>query len=39
MCFSDKFLRANSDKCHLLINTDENVALKIEMITNENFLV
>ena len=26
--FSDNFLKANPDKCHLLINTDENVALK-----------
>ena len=34
--FSDNFLKANSDKCHLLMNTDENVALKIknETITN-----
>ena len=29
--FSDNFLKANPDKCHLLINTDENVALKIKM--------
>ena len=28
--FSDNFLKANPDKCHLLINTDENVALKIK---------
>ena len=27
--FSDNFLKANLDKCHLPINTDENVALKI----------
>ena len=26
--FSDNFLKANHDNCHLLINTDENVALK-----------
>ena len=36
--FSDNFLKANPDKCHLLINTDENVALKIknEAITNSS---
>ena len=28
--FSDNFLKANHDNCHLLINTDENVALKIK---------
>ena len=28
--FSDNFLKANPDKYHLLINTDENVALKIK---------
>ena len=28
--FSDNFLKANLDKCHLLIDTDENVALKIK---------
>ena len=28
--FSDNFLKANPDKCHLLINTDVNVALKIK---------
>ena len=28
--FSDNFLKANPDKCHLLINTDENIALKIK---------
>ena len=34
--FSDNFLKAHPDKCHLLISTDENVALKIknETITN-----
>ena len=34
--FSDKFLKANPDKCHLLVNTDANIALKIknETITN-----
>ena len=34
--FSDNFLKANPNKCHLLIDTDENVALKIknEAITN-----
>ena len=26
--FSDNFLKANHDNCHLLINADENVALK-----------
>ena len=36
--FSDNFLKANPDKCHLLINTDENVALKIKngTITNSS---
>ena len=36
--FSDNFLKANPDKCHLLINTDENFALKIknETITNSS---
>ena len=36
--FSDNFLKANPGKCHLLINTDENVALKIknETITNNS---
>ena len=36
--FSDNVLKANPDKCHLLINTDENVALKIknEIITNSS---
>ena len=36
--FSDNFFKANPDKCHLLINTDENVALKIknEFITNSS---
>ena len=36
--FSDNFLKADSDKCHLLINTDENFALKIknETITNSS---
>ena len=28
--FTDNFLKANPDKCHLPINTDENVALKIK---------
>ena len=34
--FSDNGLKANPDKCHLLINTDKNVAIKIknETITN-----
>ena len=27
--FSDNSLKSNPDKCHLLINTDENAALKI----------
>ena len=37
-CFSDNFLKANPDKCHLLINTNENVAVKIknETITNSS---
>ena len=34
--FSDNFLKANPDKCHLLINTDENVALKIKNDTITN---
>ena len=36
--FSDNFLKANPHKCHLLINTDENVTLKIknETITNNS---
>ena len=37
--FSDKFFKAYPDKCHLLlINTDENVALKMknETITNSS---
>ena len=36
--FSENFLKANSDKCHLLINTDEYIALKIktETITNSS---
>ena len=36
--FSDNFLKANPDKCHLLINTDENVTLKIknETITSSS---
>ena len=36
--FWDNFLRANPDKCHLLINTDENVASKIknQTITNSS---
>ena len=36
--FSDNFLKSNPDKCHLLINNDENVALKIktETITNSS---
>ena len=36
--FSDNFLKANPDICHLLINTDENVPLKIknETITNSS---
>ena len=34
--FSDNFLKANLDKCHLYINIDENVTVKIknETITN-----
>ena len=28
--FSDKFLKGIPGKCHLLINTDENIALKIK---------
>ena len=28
--FSNNFLKANPDKCHLLINPHENVALKIK---------
>ena len=36
--FSDNFSKANPDKCHLLINTDGNVVLKIknETITNRS---
>ena len=36
--FSDNFFKANPDKCHLLINIDEDVALKIknETITNSS---
>ena len=36
--FSDIFLKANPDKCHLLTNTDKNVTLKIknETITNSS---
>ena len=36
--FSDNFLKANPDKCHLLINTDKNVASKIknQTITNSS---
>ena len=36
--FSDNFLKDNNNKCHLLINTDENVTLKIknETITNSS---
>ena len=34
--FSDNVLKANPDKCHLLINTDENVALKIKNKTITN---
>ena len=36
--FSDNFFKANPDKCHLLISTDENVALKIknETITSSS---
>ena len=36
--FSDNFLKANPNKCHLLTNTDGNVALKIknETITNSS---
>ena len=36
--FLDNFLKANPDKCHLLINTDQNVALKTnnETITNSS---
>ena len=34
--FSDNFLNANPNKCHLLINTDENVALKIKNETINN---
>ena len=35
---SDNFLKASPDKCHLLINTDEKVALKIKnkAITNSS---
>ena len=36
--FSDNFLKTNPDNCHLLINTDENVTLKIinETITKSS---
>ena len=34
--FSDNFLKDNTDKCHLLINTDENFALKIKNKTITN---
>ena len=36
--FSDNFLKANPGKCHLLINADENVTLKIknEIITSNS---
>ena len=36
--FSDNFFKTNPDKCHLLISTDENVALKIknETITSSS---
>ena len=36
--FLDNFLKANSDKCHLLVNNDQNVALKTnnETITNSS---
>ena len=36
--FWDNFLNANPGKCHLLINTDKNVSLKIknETITNSS---
>ena len=30
--FSDNFLKANLDKCHLLMNTDKNVALKLKLL-------
>ena len=33
---SDNFLKANPDKCHLLINTDENVTLKFKNETINN---
>ena len=38
--FSDNFLKANPDTCHLLINNDEDVALKAknETITNSSKL-
>ena len=29
--FSDNFLKAKPDKCHLFINTDENVTLEIKI--------
>ena len=32
--FSNNFLKTNPDKYHLLINTDENVALKIKKLKN-----
>ena len=36
--FSDNFLKANSDKCPLLINTNENITLRIknQTITNSS---
>ena len=36
--FSDYFLKANPDMCHLLLNIDENIASKIknETITNSS---
>ena len=42
--FSGNFLKANPDKCQLLINTDENVTLKIKNKTitdssDQNYLV
>ena len=36
--FSDNFLKANPDKCHLPINPDENATLEVknEIITNSS---
>ena len=34
--FSDNVLKGNTDKCHLLINTDENFALKVKNETIAN---